>query len=614
MGDPATASAVTRYYGQVNMMTAEYYNNQYFLKDPTRGDGIITYDLNRSEYLTDKEFFLDNDNNWNEWNNGEKDNAALDAHYAAQKTYDYFKNMQNRDGWNDDDGEMNLYIHFGTGTSNAMYFGNGNMWFGDGNTATNTDPFTGLDCVAHEISHGISADEIDLDYEGESGALDEGLSDSWSNCVEEYTAIPGSLIWIQGEDFAFTANHRRNAQNPSLSHYHLMDGTQYPYPDTYEGTGWYEGAEDYGGVHFNSTVFSHWFYLLSQGGVGTNDNGHNYEVCGLGIDVASRILYRLETHYLVSDSDFADSRDFSEDAAEQLYGNNLEAMQVRNAWYAVGLYTSAPTQLTLSGDWLLCFSPKMYSLNNIPNGCSIHWTNSANISRTSADGNSYAYFKTVTSGPAWIQPILTSDDGTVVNGPKKEIWAGKFESTPVTGQAAVCPNSIYTYTAQVPGGHKSSYSYSWTYPSNWYYYSKSQNHITLQTPSSPYYGTVRVSITNACGTSGYSGITVYPGYGCGGYFSMYPNPASDVVTITINVPESIVTEGIDVSEKVVSKDITIDQIKYTIRIYDSFGKVVSSTIRTGTSFDIPLTQLHTGTYIVEVSDGKNSYRDQLIIK
>ncbi|TAL75072.1 MAG: hypothetical protein EPN88_03430 [Bacteroidetes bacterium] len=130
-----------------------------------------------------------------------------------------------------------------------------------------------------------------------------------------------------------------------------------------------------------------------------------------------------------------------------------------------------------------------------------------------------------TSGNAWVNLQITTPSGEVATIPYKYFWIGIFANNVVTGQAAVCPNSIYTYTAQVPGGHYPSYSYSWTYPANWMYPYQYQNTIRLQTPMYPYYGTVRVSITNACGTSAYSGITVYPGYGCGGYYTIYPNPA-----------------------------------------------------------------------------------------
>ncbi len=251
-------------------------------------------------------------------------------------------------------------------------------------------------------------------------------------------------------------------------------------------------------------------------------------------------------------------------------------------------------------------------ITHMPDG-TLKWTKGNNLSIIGEDDEPEFKVKGGSSfGWSYVKLEIETQSGFTWES-TKNFWTGVFNNTYVTGSSAVCPNSVYTYTAQVPGGHSPSYSYSWTYPSNWYNYGQNQNWITLQTPYYPYYGTVRVSITNECGSSNYSGITVYPGYNCGGYYSMYPNPASDEVTITINQPDQIF-EDIEISDIEVSNIISKDQTTYTISIYNSSGTLVSSAIRTGTSFDIPLPKLRDGTYIVELSDGKNSYREQLIIK
>ena len=70
-------------------------------------------------------------------------------------------------------------------------------------------------------------------------------------------------------------------------------------PDTYGGTYWINpGGPDLGGVHTNSSVQNFWFYLLSVGGTGVNDNGDSYSVTGIGIDDAAKIAYRNLTVYL----------------------------------------------------------------------------------------------------------------------------------------------------------------------------------------------------------------------------------------------------------------------------------------------------------------------------
>ena len=96
-----------------------------------------------------------------------------------------------------------------------------------------------------------------------------------------------------------------------------------------------------------------------------------------------------------------------------------------------------------------------------------------------------------------------------------DLWNGKFENSTISGTAGVCPDTYYTYTANVEFGDPSDYTYSWSYPSNWLWPSQSDNRLTIKTPiSNPDYGTVTATITNECGSAN-SGITVYPGY-CGG--------------------------------------------------------------------------------------------------
>jgi hypothetical protein len=258
---------------------------------------------------------------------------------------------------------------------------------------------------------------------------------------------------------------------------------------------------------------------------------------------------------------------------------------------------------------LICFSgTKTYTFNGLPQGSTILWTKSSNISIVNQTTNTVTVTGYgTTSGSGWIRGAINTPCGYAI---QKSVWVGKFESTVVTGTSAVCSNSLYTYTAQVPGGHSSSYSYSLTYPSNWYNNGQYQNSINLQTPSSPQYGAVRVSITNSCGTSGYSGITVYPNYNCGGYFSLFPNPADAEINIEIN------ESALKAQSDSLGQDYGIIEIgkSFQIRIYNSMGFLVKSTSLTGLKFLIPIGDLIEGNYIVEINDGKFGYRKTFIIK
>jgi Zn-dependent metalloprotease len=162
-------------------------------------------------------------------------------------------------------------------------------------------PFTALDIVAHEMGHGITKFTADLAYDDgtESQILSEGFSDIWGACVKNYVNInnhvfPLKDIWL---DMYETGRIPRSFINPKVSYP--------PQPNTYlTGAYWVNligciptSGNDQCGVHINSGVMNYWFYLLSEGGSGTNDLGNSYDVSGIGIDKAARIVYRAETQY-----------------------------------------------------------------------------------------------------------------------------------------------------------------------------------------------------------------------------------------------------------------------------------------------------------------------------
>lgn len=336
----ATGSAVTRYNGTRVIETTQITNpvsSKYVLRDVTRGNGIFTRNLNHGNNIFDYTEFSDADNNWmaSEYHNSNKDDGALDAHWAAMKTYDYFYYKHQRNSYDDAGGAINCYIHFKTNEENASWHSSSNSFlFGDG--YTDTDIYTSLDIVAHEIGHAVCDYSANLIYSGEPGAICEGLSDIWGACVEDYYGI-NKQTWLCGEDIDMRTGHvaLRSMRNPK------EEGQ----PDTYDGTYWVQTSgcfpsevNDYCGVHTNSGVLNHWFYLLSEGGSGTNDLGNAYNVIGIGIENAAKIVYRAETEYMDPETDYVTMMEYTIDAAMDLFPNNPGFINsVANAWFAVGL-------------------------------------------------------------------------------------------------------------------------------------------------------------------------------------------------------------------------------------------------------------------------------------
>ena len=350
-------TASTRYSGSQTIETT-LSGGSYILKDATRGSGVNTYDLNTSTNYASAVNFSDNDNNWTTAeHSSNKDNGALDAHWGAEKTFDYWGVKHNRNSFNNAGAAINSYVHYSSNYDNAFWDGS-RMTYGDG-SGTYFDILTSLDVAAHEIGHAVCTYTANLAYQRESGALNEAFSDIWGAAVEYYAA-PTKSTWLIGEDIERRSGHLalRSMSNPK------SEGQ----PDTYGGTYWQNPncgtptqSNDYCGVHTNSGVLNHWFYILTVGKSGTNDLGSSYAVTGIGIDKAANITYRLESQYLSANSTYANARTYGIQAAIDLYGaGSPEVIATTNAFYAVGVGAayagagdtqapSAPTNLVASG-------------------------------------------------------------------------------------------------------------------------------------------------------------------------------------------------------------------------------------------------------------------------
>ncbi len=337
------ANAATRYSGTRTIQTS-LSGSSYILLDASRGNGIQTYNSARTAtYPTTN--FTDADNNWTaaEYNNTNKDNGALDAHWGAEMTYDYWSAVHGRNSFDNAGAKIKSYVHYnlvGAGyPDNNNAFWNGSvMTYGDGSGTGGFDILTAMDVAGHEIGHAVCSYTANLAYQKESGAMNEGFSDIWGACIE-YRAAPEKGTWLIGEDIERRSGHSslRSMSNPK------SEGQ----PDTYGGTYWKTvnctptNNNDQCGVHTNSGVLNHWFYILSVGKSGTNDIGSSYNVTGITIDKAAKIAYRLESVYLSANSTYANARTYGIQSATELYGaGSPEVIATTNAFYAVGVGTA----------------------------------------------------------------------------------------------------------------------------------------------------------------------------------------------------------------------------------------------------------------------------------
>lgn len=346
-----TGSAATRYSGTQTIETTASGSN-FTLNDAgrsvfTRNANNLAPVGNSLPYITNYSEFTDNDNNWIEYDNAAKDNAALDAHWGAMQTYDYWQTVHNRDSYDNAGAQLRSYVHVDNNYDNAFWFLSV-MSYGDGSSNGNEgngffDALTSLDVAAHEIGHAVTQFTANLAYQRESGGLNEAYSDIWGAAVEHFAkgngndAAPSAEIWLIGDEI-----DRRNGSAALRS---MSDPKSLGQPDTYGGTNWINPncgtptqSNDYCGVHTNSGVLNHWFYLTVAGDSGTNDVGDVYAVAGIGIDKAAKIAYRGINNYMSANTTYAQARTALIQSAIDLYGaGGAEEIAVTNAMYAVNV-------------------------------------------------------------------------------------------------------------------------------------------------------------------------------------------------------------------------------------------------------------------------------------
>jgi hypothetical protein len=219
------------------------------------------------------------------------------------------------------------------------------MCYGDGDHVL-FDYVVSLDVAGHEFSHAITFNTAELEYQGESGALNESFSDILGTGIE-WQVLGSKSNWYIGENVLLKEPYYlRSMNNPKL-------GWQ-PQPNTYNGDYWINTdgcvpseSNDHCGVHINSGVQNYWFYLLTNGGSGVNDKGTSFSVKGIGMSDALNIAYRNLTTYLMSTSDYNDAMIGSIQAAKDYWGSNSQQVQsVKDAWCAVGVGSCGKSSLS----------------------------------------------------------------------------------------------------------------------------------------------------------------------------------------------------------------------------------------------------------------------------
>ena len=288
-------------------------------------------------------------------------NHALDIHYVMDMTHIYYKEVHGRNSFDGKGAPVYTFVDFNDPvwykewTSNAAassmppYF----VAVGCGSKFTNDlSNFGSFDLLAHEYAHLVVAanGRGGLEASGEAGALNEAIADCMSVAADMYINKEKANWQIADGVTGNGIPNMRDLSDPKMSGGGIFSSAtlSYPQPDTYQGDNWVDPKNmnyDNGGIHFNNGVFNYWFYLLTEGGSGVNDNDQSYKVEGIGMQKTEKLLMHIILNYLTPRMDYAKMRIASQSAAIDIWGeNSAELAQVYNAWFAVGLADKTPVE------------------------------------------------------------------------------------------------------------------------------------------------------------------------------------------------------------------------------------------------------------------------------
>jgi Zn-dependent metalloprotease len=131
-----------------------------------------------------------------------KDAAINQAFDGLGATYKFYWETFQRDSIDGQGLPLLGLVHFGRKYGNAFWDNAGHMFFGDGDGKILTQTTAGIDVIGHELTHGVTQYEANLVYSGQSGALNESVSDVFGIQVKQY--LNGESVtdsnWLIGED------------------------------------------------------------------------------------------------------------------------------------------------------------------------------------------------------------------------------------------------------------------------------------------------------------------------------------------------------------------------------------------------------------------------------
>lgn len=254
------------------------------------------------------------------------DLAADEAYDGLGATYDFYMDAYDRNSIDDEGLHLDATIHYGDQYDNAFWNGQ-QMVFGDGDGVYFNRFTLSLDVIGHELTHGVTGDEAGLIYLGETGALNESLSDVFGSLIKQYSLgqTAEEADWLIGKGL-FTDKVNgvalRSMKEPGTAYDDPVLGKD---PQPASMADYVFTNEDQGGVHINSGIPNRAFYLFAS------------ELGGKAWEVAGRIWYEALRDPRLKPSDgFKAFAKLTASNASRLFGSS-EKKAVTAAWKEVGI-------------------------------------------------------------------------------------------------------------------------------------------------------------------------------------------------------------------------------------------------------------------------------------
>jgi Zn-dependent metalloprotease len=256
------------------------------------------------------------------------DAAADEAYDGLGATHALFAEAYNRASIDDRGLGLDATVHYGAQYDNAFWDG-AQMVFGDGDGEVFRRFTLSLSVIGHELSHGVTQFSSPLDYAGQSGALNESVSDVFGALVEQYTRRQNAVdaSWLIGEEL-FTdmveGAALRSMKAPGTAYDDDILGVD---PQPAHMRDFVVTREDNGGVHINSGIPNRAFYLTAE------------TLGGFAWQRAGQIWYdTITTGGLAPSATFADFARATGQAARERFGAaSTELEAVERAWQTVGV-------------------------------------------------------------------------------------------------------------------------------------------------------------------------------------------------------------------------------------------------------------------------------------